>query len=852
MSFNLGIAIFNTVLLPDVEYRLAIEGVSEEEQSRIKADEGNVILLALTDDKPRGSLTEEDLCPLGVAAEIIELTEGPMGTFMHARTREKVRVSGIHITEGFIEAEAEPVEELMDITYAGEQELLEKIKKITIDIAAQIRGGESAIEYVRKLKSVNEFAAVFCQFFDMTPEEKYALLETDSFRERCLRVYAALLRFKGTVDLQTDLNNADDPEGKAYKKAAIQKQMKLLERELKEIEPGEDDDEDSFEKRIAAAGMPADVRKEVERVLKHFNQEPTNGAEYNSLYNYLDFVTSLSWKIGEQKKIDLKRARRIMDRDHYGLEKVKERILQHLAVMALGEQRAEEAEKREKLSSESEKEVKASAGKAVGKKQKTKISPGQKGTILLLVGPPGTGKTSMGRSIAEALGREYVRISLGGIRDEAEIRGHRRTYIGAMPGRIMSGIKRCGAMDPVVVLDEVDKLQQSFNGDPSAALLEVLDPEQNMTFEDHYLDVPYDLSHAVFICTANTWDTIPQPLLDRMEVIELSGYTPTEHFHIAKEHLVPLALEETGLRKKDLRFTDGALRKIISEYTMEAGVRGLKKQLLTVCRKAAVRMLETEETKEKAGLGTDDRTVSTAGNKAGSKNAGTIVVKESNVEDFLGRKKIRHDKILKDNPAGVVTGLAWTQAGGEILFIETAAMNGSGRVHLTGHIGDVMKESAETAVSLVKSTFMESGLDFSTKDIHIHIPEGAVPKDGPSAGITMFTAVTSLALGIPVSPYLAMTGEISLRGKVLPIGGLPEKLMAAERAGIQKVMIPKENERDLEDVPSEILQSIEVIPVETVAEVVSLALQTELPERSANPFAVQSQRSGSVDGDDEA
>ncbi len=794
MSQYTAIAFCNTVLLPDVEYRLAIDGITEEEKSRIKIDGGKAVLLSLKEQKARDEITEEDFYPLGVAAEILEIGDAPMGMFIHARTREKVRVTDLSVGSPVIEAECEPVDEVMDVTFAGEQKLLEHLKKTTVELASQIRGGDYAIEYIRKLKTVNEFAAVFCQFFDMTLEEKYALLDTDSFKERGLRINEALMRFKGAVDLQVDLANADDPEANAYKKAAIHKQMKLLENELREMEPEENDDEDSFEKRIEAAGMPDDVRKEVERVLRRFNQEPSNGAEYNSLYDYLDFVTSLKWQVGEQKPVDIARARRIMDRDHYGLKKVKERILQHLAVMSL-----------------------------VEKRDGTK----QKGSILLLVGAPGTGKTSMGKSIAEALGREYVRISLGGIRDEAEIRGHRRTYIGAMAGRIMEGIKRSGVMDPVVVLDEVDKIMASFNGDPSAALLEVLDPEQNSTFEDHYVDLPYDLSHVFFICTANTWDTIPQPLLDRMEVIELQGYTPTEHFHIAKKHLVEQALKETGLTRSDIRFTDGALRKIISEYTMEAGVRGLKKQILAVCRKAAVGIVE--------------------GKASGGKGDGSpIVIRENNVAEYLGKKKINHDKVLKDNPAGVVTGLAWTQAGGEILFIESVAMNGGGRIHLTGQIGDVMKESAETAVSLVKSTFIDSGLNFEDRDIHIHIPEGAVPKDGPSAGITMFTAVTSLVTGIAVSPYIAMTGEISLRGAVLPIGGLPEKLMAAERAGIRTVLIPKDNVRDLEDVPEEIREKLEIIPVQTVKEVISHTLHIRLPERNGKPFEKKSAPSGDV------
>ncbi len=784
MSSTLILPMFNTVLLPDVDYRLSVEHISDAERSRIQIDEGRAIFLPMRTEKPRQELTKEDFFPLGIIADISQIQDGPMGTVVEAQAREKIHVTEITITEGIIEGEYEAVDEVMDVTFSAEKKLLEALKKLTTEMASQIRGGEYAVEYLKKISTINEFAAVFCQFFDMTPEEKYALLETNSFKERGMLVRESVLRFRGALEVQIELANAEDPEGTAYRKAAIHKQIGVLEKALAEMEGRGEDDEDSFEKRIEAAGMPDDVRKEVERVLARFNREPSNGAEYNSLYGYLDFVTSLKWQIDETPKIDLKKARKIMDRDHYGLKKVKERILQHLAVMALHE-------------------------RSGGTKQK--------GTILLLVGAPGTGKTSMGRSVAEALGRKYVRISLGGIRDEAEIRGHRRTYIGALPGRIMDGIKRSGAMNPVVVLDEVDKLHARFDGDPSAALLEVLDPEQNTTFEDHYVNLPYDLSHVFFICTANTWDTIPQPLLDRMEVIELPGYTPTEHFHIAKEHLVGQALEETGLTKKEIRFTDGALKKIIADYTMEAGVRGLKKQLMSVCRKAAVKIVE--------------------GNDADAgEEAKALVIRENNVEEYLGKKKVIHDKVRKSNPAGVVTGLAWTQSGGEILFIETVAMKGSGQIHLTGQIGDVMKESAETAVSLVKSTFIDSELDFKDRDIHIHIPEGAVPKDGPSAGITMFTALTSLVTGKHVSPYLAMTGEISLRGYVLPIGGLPEKLMAAERSGIREVLIPKDNMRDLEDVPEEIREKLTIRPVETVSDVIREALHIRLPESGAEPF----------------
>lgn len=790
METRMVLPVYDAVLLPDVDMRLSADAVSEEERSRIKIDGGKIAIVPLKaekDPKERNALTGEDFYPLGVAAEVLEISNERFGVVMHVQTREKISISQVTANSGIVEAVCTPVDELMDVTEESEDKLLNSLKKQCTELAGNIRGGEYAIEYIKMIGSVNEFACAFLNFFDMSPEEKYQLLETDSFKERGELIHEALMRFKAGIDLQVTLANREDPENTAYKKHAISKQMKLLQKELDDLEGGSSEDEDSFRAKIERCHMPEEAEKEALRVLKRFEQEPENGAEYNSLYDYLDFLTSLPWQAEEQKDIDMKNARKILDRDHYGLKKVKERILEHLAVMQLN-----------------------------GK---------QNGSILLLVGAPGTGKTSMGRSVAEAMGRKYVRISLGGIRDEAEIRGHRRTYIGSMPGRIMEGIKRAGSMNPVVVLDEVDKIRSSFDGDPSSALLEALDPEQNSTFTDHYANVPYDLSHVFFICTANTWDTIPRPLLDRMEMIELPGYTPEEHFQIAKRHLVPQALADTGLKKTDIRFTDGALRKIISEYTFEAGVRGLKKQIQAVCRKAAVEIVEGKlEDKQKAAEGKE------------VPKRKTLVVAERNVEKYLGKKIINHEKVMKENPAGVVTGLAWTQAGGEILFIESVAMDGGGHIHLTGQIGDVMKESADTAVSLVKSTFMGSGYDFGGKDIHIHIPEGAVPKDGPSAGITMFTAIVSLVTGKPVSPYLAMTGEISLRGQVLPIGGLPEKLMAAERSGVKKVLIPKENVRDLEDVPAEIRGKLEIVPVTNVTEVIREALDMELPARSAQPF----------------
>ncbi|HAQ51368.1 MAG TPA: endopeptidase La, partial [Lachnospiraceae bacterium] len=481
----------------------------------------------------------------------------------------------------------------------------------------------------------------------------------------------------------------------------------------------------------------------------------SHSSETGMLYDYLDFVTSLSWKSEDPKNIDLDFASKILDEDHFGLKKVKKRIIQQIAVMNL--------------------------------KKK------QSGSILLFVGAPGTGKTSIGKSIARALGREYSRVSLGGARDEADIRGHRRTYIGAMPGRIMDGIQKSGVSNPVMVLDEVDKIGASYHGDPASALLEVLDPEQNHTFTDHYMNVPYDLSDVFFICTANTTDTIPGPLLDRMEVIHFEGYTPLEKLSIAKEHLLPKAMEKMGIPEGKISISDDMINKIISEYTREAGVRGLRKRMDTLCRGAAVEIAKEPEN--------------------------VFEVTEDRLRDELDMRPVHREKVPEKQKSGVVTGLAWTSAGGEILYIETVFTKGKGNIIITGQLGDVMKESAQIAVSLVKTMFPDKADVFEKNDIHIHVPEGAVPKDGPSAGITLTTAIASLVTDKAVDPHFAMTGEVSLRGVVTPIGGLPEKLMAAQRAGVKNAFIPKENEDDLRDVAKEVLDQINVIPVSNVEEV---------------------------------
>jgi len=524
-----------------------------------------------------------------------------------------------------------------------------------------------------------------------------------------------------------------------------------------------------YRELIEEANMPPEVKEiALEEVHKLERQGP-HSSEENVIRNYLDLLTTLPWGESEIKDIDIEGARKLLNKEHYGLDKVKDRIIQHLTVM--------------------------------------KLKQNKQGSILLLVGPPGTGKTSLGKSIAETLEREYVRISLGGVKDESEIRGHRRTYVGALPGRIIQGMKRAGTRNPVFILDEVDKLMASYSGDPASALLEVLDPEQNNTFSDHYLEVPYDLSDVFFIATANSLKGIPGPLRDRMEIIEIGSYTSHEKFHIARNHLIDEVLEDNGLDETQLQFEDEAIKTIIEKYTREAGVRGLKRQLATVTRVAS----------EKIVLGKVNL---------------PYVVKEDMLYDLLGHELIQVNMAGKHNPPGVVTGLAWTPVGGDILFIEGAFMPGTGKLLLTGQLGDVMKESAKISQSLIRSrlAFNLKKTEFDKKDLHIHVPSGAIPKDGPSAGVALLTTIASLVTGHTVDPKLAMTGEISLRGAVLPVGGIKEKVLAAHRAGIKRVILPEENTKDLDDVPEDVKAEMEFIPVKTVEDVLKETIGLELPK----------------------
>ena len=663
---------------------------------------------------------------------------------------------------GQILAEASIRAEVDDYTAEEEKAQFLRLRAALLKFVQGYQWGMWARSFILQRKNMYDLGSALSEYLNISPEEKYAIVETDSRRERCTLIEAAINEFMEVAKVSTEAKEAQkDDQEQLYREAAIKKQISYLQKELDELHPENISDTRKFEKKIEESGMNDEARKEAEKVLNRMKQEGKDSHEYGLLYDYLDFMTSLDWKAPQFTPIDLDRAEQILDEDHYGLKKVKERIIQQLAVMALNRK--------------------------------------QYGSILLFVGAPGTGKTSIGQSIARALGREYVRISLGGIRDEAEIRGHRRTYIGAMPGRIMEGIKRSGVSNPVIVLDEVDKLAKDYGGDPASALLEVLDPEQNSTFTDHYMNVPYDLSNVLFVCTANSLDTIPEPLLNRMEVINFSGYTAVEKYQIARRHLLPKALDAMGIKKNALKVTDGAIRRIIDEYTMEAGVRDLKKLIDTLCRTAAVQLVKNEGT--------------------------TLTVTKTNLEKYLGKKQLHHERKLSSPEPGVVTGLAWTRAGGEILFIESKLIPGKGKMIITGQLGDVMKESIQIALSLVKSLYPKESKVLDDHDLHIHVPAGAVPKDGPSAGITLTTALASLLTGKKVSPEYAMTGEVSLRGGVMPIGGLPEKLMAAQRAGITKVLIPADNEQDLDDVADEVKNKLEIVPVKKVTEVLKLVLK---------------------------
>lgn len=760
-----------TVLFPQVKSEIRINKRSGEAINQRFPDTDNLVIGLAQKDHQDGVDSEmENFHSIGTLLQINAHRLHRGGYHYQVRAIKRVEVTDIQRSGDLLLAEYKAAYDVNDINDLDAVKMLDYMKEITYDIGKGIKGSEPYVKEIEQLSTITELMGYLMPFLNISLEEKQTLLEIDSLRERGIKFMDVLLHQRESVRLQMEMaQKFSEESNKNYRKAFLREQLKAIQEELKEDAPGGSKKKD-YKEMIEEAGMPDEVKETAFEELEKLEAQGPGSHESHVIRSYLDLLVALPWRSSEKVSIDIERARRVLNEQHHGLEKIKDRILQHLAVMKL-------------------------------KKEK-------QGSILLLVGPPGTGKTSLGKSISEALQRKYVRISLGGVRDEAEIRGHRRTYVGALPGRIIRGMKKAGEKNPVFVLDEVDKIMAAFNGDPASALLEVLDPEQNYSFSDHYLEVPYDLSDVFFIATANTTKTIPEPLLDRMEVIHLSGYTANEKFHIATDHLIDLVFEEHGLDREQLSIDDDALTTIIDQYTQEAGVRGLRKQLTTLARVVSERIVS-------------------------SKIELPYRVTKDMIEDILGNQIIRHDVAQMDNPPGVSTGLAWTPAGGEILFVEATKMQGNGQLTLTGQLGDVMKESAKISLSLVRSrlAFNLGGYDFNKNDLHIHVPAGSMPKDGPSAGVALFTSVASLLMGRKIDPQMAMTGEITLRGSIMPVGGIKEKVLAAHRAEIKKVILPEENKKDLKDIPEDVKEELSFIFVSTIEDLIKETLDIELPKQ---------------------
>jgi ATP-dependent Lon protease len=740
------------ILFPDTTGMIRVRRESGDAVLTLASARGDrvVVLMAADDGQPH---------MVGTLAEVEGTRTGSLGLDVTLIGLARVRVERLTMDKSVSEAHFDFDDDINDLDAGTTQVLLQNIKGVSREILGMIDGGENILKIIEGQDDVVRLMAFAIQNSPMPADEKFVFLTTTSLKARGLKVLDHLTRQKESLRLQVEMNSKiGEQASKTHRENILREQLKTIKEELGETKPKAGQD---YREKVEKAGLPDAVKVAVLEEVDKLEQMGNSNPESNVVRNYLDLIVALPWAEPETKPVDLTEARKILDADHYGLEKVKDLIIQHLAVLQL-------------------------------KKDK-------KGTVLLLVGPPGVGKTSLGQSIAKAMGREFIRASLGGVRDDAEIRGHRRTYLGALPGRIIQSMKRAGARNPVFLLDEVDKMVKGWSGDPASALLEVLDPEQNNTFQDHYLDLPYDLSQVFFIATANTTESIPGPLLDRMEVITLSGYTETEKFHIAKAYLVPKQLELHGLTGK-LEIGDEVLHAVAGEFTREAGVRDLQRKIMTLCRVSSEAILKADPVDL------------------------PLKIDPSTLEDKIGSKPYRHEAALVDLPPGVVTGLAWTPVGGDILFLEAAAMPGSGQLILTGQLGDVMKESARIALSLVRSQLgvLAAGFDFKATDLHIHVPSGAIPKDGPSAGTAMFTTLASLVLGRKVDPKLAMTGEVTLRGAVMPVGGIKEKLIAAHRAGIRRILLPKTNEKDLKELPEEVRSDLDVTLVEHVAEVLKL------------------------------
>lgn len=738
----------------------ALEDVMKEDKQ---------ILLVTQKNASQDDPGPADIYTVGTLGTVLQLLKLPDGTVkVLVEGQQRARIVRFAENPVFYQAYAE----LVTDTDGDPQEIEALMRAVSSQFEQYVKLNKKippeVLVSIGQIDSPAKLADTVASHLTLKINEKQLLLESASTGERLEKIYGHMEGEIGVLQVEKRIRSRVKRQmEKTQREYYLNEQMKAIQKELGDGEEGKDEIGELMD-RVKKTKLSKEARDKVEAEVKKLRTMSPMSAEATVVRNYLDWILGIPWKKRSKLKHDIKYAAKVLDEDHYGLEKVKERILEYLAVQ----------ERTEKI----------------------------KGPILCLVGPPGVGKTSLGKSIAKATGRNFVRMSLGGVRDEAEVRGHRRTYIGSMPGKVVQGMKKAKTSNPLFLLDEIDKLGSDWRGDPSSALLEVLDPEQNNTFADHYLEVDYDLSDTLFICTSNSLN-MPQPLLDRMEIIRLSGYTEDEKVEIAKRHLIAKQIEANGLKKGEFELPEDTLRDVIRYYTREAGVRNLEREIATLARKVVKEILESDQKNVK------------------------IVVTPDKLDKYLGVRKCRYGEIEDTDMVGVTTGLAWTEVGGDILQIEAVALPGKGRVQATGKLGDVMKESIQAAESFVKSRAASYGIKpsyFGRRDIHVHVPEGATPKDGPSAGVAMVTSIVSVMTGIPVRKDVAMTGEISLRGRVLPIGGLKEKLLAALRAGIKTVLIPAENEKDLAEIPDNVKKGLEIIPVVMADEVLARALARPL------------------------
>jgi ATP-dependent Lon protease len=781
----------NTVAFPFTVMPLAV-GIPRSVKLIEEAVEGNRLigLVAMKDPSIEEPMPGEvyEVGTVAIIQRVAKASDGSLQVVIQGLERFKIErwLEPQPYLRARIETAPDEEEESVEVE-ALKRSLLDMARRL-VSLTPQLP--DEVADFLDRIDSPRFLVYLIASNVRMDVPEAQDLLELDRVVEKMRRLIGILTRELEVMELgQKIRSEAQEELNKAQREYFLREQLKAIKRELGEADEQQMEIQE-YREKIEAAGMTEEARKEALRELARMEKMPPQAAEYSVIKTYLDWLTELPWSKLTEDNLDIEHARQVLDEDHYDLEEIKERILEYLAVRKLRKERGIDEE-----------EAKEKETKVTGRETKA-------GAILCFVGPPGTGKTSLGQSIARALGREFTRMSLGGMRDEAEIRGHRRTYIGAMPGRIIQAIKRVGTRNPVFMLDEVDKIGMDWRGDPSSALLEVLDPQQNHAFRDHYLDVDFDLSDVMFITTANLLEPIPAPLRDRMEIIQLDGYTEYEKIRIAQGYLIPRQMRTNGLQDGEIEFTEEGLRTIIRDYTREAGVRNLEREIGRVCRKVATQV-------------------------AAGKLDGSVVVTPEKVREFLGKPRFFFEAAQRTETPGVATALAVTAAGGDILFIEATKMKGQKGLTLTGQLGDVMKESAQIALSYVRSRAPEFGIDedlFSKYDIHLHVPAGAVPKDGPSAGVAMVTAIVSLLSERPVRADVGMTGEITLQGRVLPIGGTKQKVLAAHRAGLSTVILPERNEADLDELPEEVREEMSFVCVETIEQVLDAALRDRVVE----------------------